>query len=145
MKIVLQRVAWARVRVGSAVCGEINKGILILLGIGKNDTEQHADALAQKCSRLRIFSDDSGKMNLSLGDVGGSALVVSQFTLLGDCGKGRRPSYSEAADPIKANQLYEYFVKKSRETIPDVKTGIFGAMMEVELLNDGPVTLLLEE
>ncbi|MDD5674162.1 MAG: D-aminoacyl-tRNA deacylase [Chitinivibrionales bacterium] len=145
MKIVLQRVAWARVRVNGAACGEIGMGLLLLLGIHKNDNQKCADTLAQKCGQLRIFSDESGKMNLSLADIQGAALVVSQFTLIGDCRKGRRPSFTDAADPVFANKLYEYFVGKLKEIIPDVQTGVFGAMMEVELLNAGPVTLILED
>ena len=145
MKIVLQRVNGARVRAAGAICGEINKGILVLLGIHKNDIEQYADTLALQCSQLRIFSDDTGKMNLSLLDINGAALVVSQFTLLGDCRKGRRPSFTDAAAPDRAKQLYEYFIEQLKKYVADVKTGVFGAMMEVELLNDGPVTLILEE
>lgn len=145
MKIVLQRVKHAQVLVDSAVTGSIDKGILILLGVHEEDTCEMADFLAVKCSELRIFSDENDKMNLSLKDVGGGALVVSQFTLYGDCKKGRRPSYSHAATPKKANELYEDFVNKMRDLVSVVETGIFGAMMDVELVNDGPVTLILEK
>lgn len=144
MKIVLQRVQRAQVTVDGKITGSINKGILILLGVHKDDTEEQADFLAAKCADLRIFSDDQGKMNLSLKEVNGEALVVSQFTLYGNCRKGRRPSYTDAALPDKGEQLYEYFVKKMKEQVTVVQTGIFGAMMDVELINDGPVTIILE-
>jgi D-tyrosyl-tRNA(Tyr) deacylase len=145
MKIVLQRVKKASVTIDGAVTGAIGKGILILLGVHTNDTTGQADFLSQKCVDLRIFPDNGDKMNLSLMDVAGEVLIVSQFTLYADSTKGRRPSYTEAAPPEKGNELYEYFVKKMRETVPVVKTGIFGAMMEVELVNDGPVTIILEK
>jgi D-aminoacyl-tRNA deacylase len=145
MKIVLQRVTKATVRVGDTVTGSIGKGLLLLVGIHHNDTTAHADFLADKCAELRIFSDDEGKMNRSVMDIGGSVLVVSQFTLLGNCTKGRRPSFIDAAPPEKGNALYRYFVDKLKERVADVQTGIFGAMMQVELINDGPVTLLLEK
>jgi len=145
MKIVVQRVRSARVMVAAKTVGQIQQGILILLGVHKDDTPLQADFLAEKCARLRIFTDPEGKMNFSLLDIRGSALVVSQFTLLGDCAKGRRPSFTEAAEPLKGRQLYEYFVAQLRKQVPDVQCGIFGAMMEVELINDGPVTLILEK
>lgn len=145
MKIVLQRVTKATVRVGDTVTGSIGKGLLLLVGIHQNDTTAHADFLADKCAELRIFSDDEGKMNRSVRDIGGSVLVVSQFTLLGNCTRGRRPSFIDAAPPEKGDALYRYFVDKLRERVADVQTGIFGAMMQVELINDGPVTLLLEK
>lgn len=144
MKAVLQRVSWARVSVDSRVVGEIQKGIMVLLGVGRDDREQDAEMLAGKCSELRIFSDSDGKMNRSLVDIDGEALVVSQFTLYGDCRKGRRPSYIQAAPPEKGNRLYEHFVGCLRARTRKVETGIFGASMSVELCNDGPVTLLLE-
>lgn len=144
MKIVLQRVKRAEVRVDGKQVASIGKGILLLLGIDVNDTEEKADYLAEKCANLRIFSDSEDKMNLSLLDVNGEALVVSQFTLLGDCSKGRRPSFISAAPPNKGKELYEYFVKRLKIYVNKVETGIFGAMMEVELVNDGPVTLILE-
>lgn len=145
MRIVLQRVKTARVIINGQSAGSIGPGILILLGIHKDDTPEKADFLAAKCVDLRIFSDEQGKMNLSLIDTGGEALVVSQFTLFGDCSKGRRPSFIEAAAPEKGKALYEYFVQRMREQVKKVETGIFGAMMEVELVNDGPVTLVLEK
>lgn len=144
MRIVVQRVKRACVTVDGKVSGSIGKGLLILLGVHAGDGRDEADFLSTKCSELRIFNDTEGKMNLSLKDVGGEALVVSQFTLYGDCKKGRRPSYTEAAPPDKGNELYEYFVQKLKERITVVQTGIFGAMMDVDLVNDGPVTLILE-
>jgi D-tyrosyl-tRNA(Tyr) deacylase len=145
MKIVLQRVTKAIVRVDNMITGSIEKGMLLFIGIHRDDTAAAADFLADKCAGLRIFPDEEGKMNLSVIDSGGSALVVSQFTLLGDCSKGRRPSFIDAAPPEKGNVLYNYFVGKLRQRITNVQTGIFGAMMQVELINDGPVTLLLEK
>lgn len=145
MKIVLQRVKRAHVTVESKITGSINKGILILLGVHNDDTEQQADFLAAKCAELRIFPDSEKKMNLSLNDVDGEALVVSQFTLYGNCRKGRRPSYTNAAPPDKGERLYDYFVEKMRGHARVVQTGIFGAMMDVELVNDGPVTIILEK
>jgi D-aminoacyl-tRNA deacylase len=145
MRIVLQRVKTARVIINGQSAGSIGPGILILLGIHIDDTPEKADFLAVKCADLRIFSDEQGKMNLSLIDIGGEALVVSQFTLFGDCSKGRRPSFIEAAPPEKGKMLYEYFVKKMKERVNKVETGVFGAMMDVELVNDGPVTLVLEK
>ena len=145
MKIVLQRIKRAHVTVDGKITGSINKGILILLGVHKDDTELQADFLAAKCAELRIFPDSERKMNLSLYDVNGEVLVVSQFTLYGDCKKGRRPSYTNAAPPDKGERLYEYFVEKMKEHARIVQTGIFGAMMDVELVNDGPVTIILEK
>jgi D-tyrosyl-tRNA(Tyr) deacylase len=145
MKIVLQRVTHATVTVDRTVTGSIGRGILILLGIHKDDTEADADFLAAKCAELRIFPGTDDKMNLSLQDISGEALVVPQFTLYGDCGKGRRPSYTDAAPPEKGDRLYTYFVNKLKNHIPVVQTGIFGAMMAVDLCNDGPVTIILEK
>jgi D-aminoacyl-tRNA deacylase len=145
MKIVLQRVKRASVAVDNQQVGVIGKGILILFGVHQADTTDQADFLAAKCADLRIFPDAEGTMNLSLKEAGGSALVVSQFTLLADTSKGRRPSYTNAAAPDKGKQLYEYFVEKLKGLIPVVQTGVFGAMMDVELVNDGPVTLILEK
>lgn len=144
MKIVLQRVSEAKVEVEGEVVGEIGHGILILLGIAQNDTPAEIEWGVTKVRELRIFSDDDGKFNLSLEDVGGAALVVSQFTLLGDGQKGRRPSFISAAPPETAIPLYEMFVEKLREAGTTVQTGIFGAKMAVHLVNDGPVTILLE-
>jgi D-tyrosyl-tRNA(Tyr) deacylase len=145
MKIVLQRVKQCTVSVNRKAAGRIGKGILLLVGVDQNDTPAQADFLAEKCANLRIFPDESGKMNLSAVDVSGEALVVSQFTLFGDCDKGRRPNFSRAAGPDKGKMLYDYFVERLRTYIPKVETGIFGAMMDVELINDGPVTLILEK
>lgn len=144
MRIVLQRVAHAAVAVDKEVVGAIGRGLFLLLGVGAGDTEAQADFLAAKCADLRVFTDERGKMNLSVREVGGEVLVVSQFTLYGDCRKGRRPSYTRAAPPDKGERLYEYFVAKMKGLVPVVQTGIFGASMQVELVNDGPVTLVLE-
>lgn len=124
--------------------GEIGRGMLILLGVHQNDSRTDADHLAVKCADLRVFEDDQGKMNRSLVDIEGGALVVSQFTLYGDCRKGRRPGFSDAAPAEKARELYEYFVLVLRGRVPLVQTGAFGAKMQVELINDGPVTFVLE-
>jgi D-aminoacyl-tRNA deacylase len=145
MRIVLQRVKQSSVKINGSVVGSIDRGIMVLLGVHRDDTPDKAAFLAAKCADLRIFSDGEGKMNLSLVDVGGEALVVSQFTLFGDCTKGRRPSYIEAAEPDKGKLLYDLFVTEIKKRVPKVATGIFGAMMDVELVNDGPVTLLLEK
>ena len=144
MKAVVQRVGRASVVVDSKTVGEIGHGILILLGVSVDDTESNAHRMAEKVLNLRIFNDEAGKMNLSCLEVGGEALVISQFTLYGDCKKGRRPSYVHAAGPEKAEQLYEYFVTKMRGYPLRVETGTFGAMMSVSLVNEGPVTLIVE-
>jgi D-tyrosyl-tRNA(Tyr) deacylase len=130
--------------VEGATTGEIGMGLLVLLGVTKNDTQANADYLVDKIANLRIFSDDAGKMNRSLVDVGGSLLVVSQFTLYGDCRKGRRPGFDLAAPPEQARDLYEYFVEKAKLSGIPVETGVFQAHMEVSLINDGPVTFMLE-
>jgi D-tyrosyl-tRNA(Tyr) deacylase len=130
--------------VDGQVIGKIGKGLLVLLGVSETDSDQDADYLADKIVGLRCFADDASKFNLSLRDVGGSVLTVSQFTLLGDCRKGKRPSFTEAARPELAVPLYERFVAKIRESGIEVQTGAFGAHMDVRLLNDGPVTLLLD-
>jgi D-aminoacyl-tRNA deacylase len=144
MRAVIQRVKQAKVTVNGEITGEIASGILVLLGVSNDDTESDARFLVDKIVNLRIFNDTEGKMNLSLLDISGSLLVVSQFTLYADTRKGRRPSYIEAAPPQKANELYEYFVEESRKSISNVQTGRFQAMMDVELVNDGPVTIILE-
>jgi D-aminoacyl-tRNA deacylase len=144
MRAVIQRVTKASVEVKEEIVGQIGSGVLVLLGVSQNDDSQDAEYLADKIVNLRIFNDDQGKMNLSLADTGGAMLVVSQFTLLGDARKGRRPSYIEAAAPEKANSLYEYFVTQVRGKAIQVETGIFQAMMQVSLINDGPVTILLD-
>jgi D-tyrosyl-tRNA(Tyr) deacylase len=144
MRIVLQRVSRARVVVDGDVVGAIECGLLVLLGVAVPDTVEDARRLADKMVALRIFPDDEGKMNRSVADVGGAALVVSQFTLYGDCRKGRRPSFIEAAPPDAAVPLYETFVDAVRAHGIPTATGRFGAMMQVELVNDGPVTLILD-
>jgi D-tyrosyl-tRNA(Tyr) deacylase len=141
---VLQRVANASVRVNGSVVGEIGAGLLLLVGIKQEDTEADLAWMADKVAGLRIFEDGEGKMNLSLMDVGGAVLSVSQFTLYGDCRKGRRPNFMAAARPEKASELYDRFNAMLREKGITVATGIFGAMMEVSLVNDGPVTLVLD-
>jgi D-tyrosyl-tRNA(Tyr) deacylase len=144
MRAVLQRVRRARVLVGDEVVGEIGVGLLVLLGVSRSDTGEDANWLAQKIIGLRLFADTDDKMNLSVADVSGSVLVVSQFTLHGDCRKGRRPSFVDAAPPETAIPLYEAFINGVKaEGIP-TETGRFGAMMQVELTNDGPVTLILD-
>jgi len=144
MRAVLQRVSRAKVTVDGEVTGEIGKGILVLLGVSRGDSEKEAVYLVEKTLNLRIFEDENDKMNLSLLDVAGELLVVSQFTLYGDARKGRRPSFIEAAAPVRANKLYEYFVSEARKQLKKVETGRFQAMMDVELVNDGPVTILLD-
>ena len=144
MRVVLQRVRNACVRVDGEVIGKIEKGFLILLGVAETDSEAAADRMADKICKLRIFEDGDGKTNLSLTDVGGEILVVSQFTLYADCHKGNRPSFIRAGSPEKANRLYEYFVERCRTHVDKVEHGSFGADMKVELLNDGPFTLVLE-
>jgi D-tyrosyl-tRNA(Tyr) deacylase len=144
MKAVIQRVRRAQVDVAGETSGRIGRGILVLLGVEKGDNERDADWLAEKIVNLRIFEDDAGKMNLALKEVGGELLVVSQFTLAGNCAKGRRPSFDDAAPPDHANRLYEYFVARGRGMDVRVATGVFQAMMEVELINDGPVTFILD-
>jgi D-aminoacyl-tRNA deacylase len=144
MRAVIQRVSRAKVTVGADVAGEIDKGLLVLLGISSDDTEAAADYLVEKTIGLRIFDDDAGKMNLSVADVNGAVLVVSQFTLYGDVRRGKRPSFDRAARPERANELYEYFVSKVRAAGLQCETGRFQAMMDVELVNDGPVTILLD-
>jgi D-tyrosyl-tRNA(Tyr) deacylase len=144
MRAVVQRVKESSVTVDGNIVGKIGAGLLVLLGIAKSDTIQDIDYLTDKIINLRIFEDENGKMNRSVLDTGGEMLVVSQFTLLGDCRKGRRPSYTEAAEPEKANELYEIFAETARGKGIKVETGIFRAMMDVSLVNDGPVTLIVE-
>ena len=144
MRAVIQRVSRAKVTVDGEVTGEIGRGILILLGVSKADSEKEALYLLEKTLNLRIFEDAEGRMNLSLLDIGGELLVVSQFTLYGDARKGRRPSFIDAGAPAEANRLYEFFVTEARKQISKVGTGRFQAMMQVELVNDGPVTILLD-
>lgn len=144
VRAVIQRVSRAHVNVGEEVVGRIDVGLLVLLGVAKTDTESDADYLVNKILGLRIFDDDAGKMNLPLAEARGAVLAVSQFTLYGDVRKGKRPSFDEAARPELARELYEYFVSKIREAGITCETGRFQATMQVELVNDGPVTILLE-
>lgn len=144
MKVVLQRVSHAKVIVEGEVIGSIGRGFLLLLGVCDTDNEQVADKLADKICKLRIFEDENGKTNLSLADVGGELLVISQFTLYADCKKGNRPSFIRAGAPDMANGLYEYFISRCRQHVKKVEHGSFGADMKVELLNDGPFTLALD-
>ncbi len=144
MRAVVQRVKESTVKINQEIVGEIGKGLLVLLGVATDDSVKDCDYLVNKIINLRIFEDQEGKMNRSLLEVGGEMLVVSQFTLLADCRKGRRPSFIHAAEPQKATELYEHFVKIASEQGISVKTGQFRAMMEVALINDGPVTLILE-
>ena len=144
MRAVLQRVTHAKVSVDGETTGEIGPGFLILLGVAPEDTEKQAQYLSGKCVGLRVFSDEEGRMNRELSDIGGSLLVVSQFTLYGDCRKGKRPNFMGAAKGEQANRLYKYFVDCCRELGVTVQTGVFGADMKVELLNDGPVTILMD-
>ncbi|MDE6849400.1 MAG: D-tyrosyl-tRNA(Tyr) deacylase [Ruminococcus sp.] len=144
MRIVLQRVTHASVAVDGKTTGKIDNGYLLLFGVGKDDTESDCERLADKIINLRIFSDENGKINLSLKDVGGSLLVVPQFTLYADCRKGNRPNFIQAGSPDEANRLFEYFTEYCRKKGQHVETGVFGADMKVELLNDGPFTVVLE-
>ena len=144
MKLVIQRVSKASVTVEHEIIGQIGQGFLVLIGVGKHDTEETANKYVKKMLGLRIFEDQNGKTNLSLKDVNGELLLVSQFTLYANCKKGNRPSFIEAGEPEKANHLYEYMVEKCRKEIPVVETGIFGANMKVSLVNDGPFTIILD-
>ncbi len=144
MKLVVQRVTRASVTVDGEVCGKIGDGFLVLVGIGTDDTEEECKRLAAKLISLRIFSDENGKTNLSLKDVGGQLLIISQFTLYADCRKGNRPNFLMAKEPKEAERLYNYFADLCAKEIPVVERGVFGADMKVELLNDGPFTIILE-
>jgi D-tyrosyl-tRNA(Tyr) deacylase len=144
MRVVVQRVSRASVRVDRQDVGRIGSGLLVLVGVANGDTDADAEYLAQKIVELRVFEDSSGKMNLALGEVSGSVLAISQFTLLADCRKGRRPSFSQAAAPDVAQPLFDRFVETVRQRGIPIQTGQFGAHMDVELVNDGPVTLLLD-
>ena len=145
MRFVIQRVTEAAVRVDGELLGQIEKGYLVLIGVAESDTEEIADKMVKKMTGLRIFEDEQGKTNLALKDVGGSLLLVSQFTLYANCKKGNRPSFTQAGDPKKAEELYEYIIKECNKEIDVVQTGIFGAHMEVALINDGPFTVVLED
>lgn len=144
MRVVLQRVSSASVAVDGNVCGEIGTGYLVLLGVGQGDTEEDCRRLADKIINLRIFSDENDKINLSLGDVGGELLIVSQFTLYADCRKGNRPNFIQTGKPDEAERLYNYFADYCRSKGKHVETGVFGADMKVSLVNDGPFTVVLE-
>jgi D-tyrosyl-tRNA(Tyr) deacylase len=144
MRIILQRVKQASVEIDGEIAGKIGQGLLVLLGAGKEDNAQDVEYLVEKILGLRIFQDDAGKMNLSVTNIGGEVLVVSQFTLYGDCRKGRRPSFDKAAPPELAEDLYEMFVERMRDFGVPVQTGKFGAMMDVHLTNWGPVTIMLD-
>ena len=144
MKLVIQRVSRASVTVRGSVIGQIGQGYLVLVGVGREDTKEDADRLVRKMIGLRIFSDENGKINKSLKDVDGQLLLISQFTLYADCRKGNRPGFTDAGDPEKAKELYEYMIDSCRREIPVVEQGEFGADMKVELVNDGPFTILLD-
>lgn len=145
MKLVIQRVNNAKVDVDNKTIGQIEKGFLVLIGVGPEDTKEIADFLVEKLCNLRIFEDENQKMNLSIKDIDGELLIVSQFTLYADCKNGNRPSFAGAAEPEKANALYEYFIEKCKDKVKKVEHGKFGADMKVSLLNDGPVTIILEK
>ena len=145
MKFVIQRVNHASVTVDHRIVGEIQKGFLVLIGVGEDDTKESADKLVRKMLGLRIFQDYQGKTNLSLKDVQGQLLLVSQFTLYANCKKGSRPSFIQAGSPQKAEELYEYIIEKCTESVPVVEKGIFGAYMKILLENDGPFTIILDE
>ena len=145
MKFIVQRVNKSQVEVEEKIVGKIDKGFMVLIGITHNDTKEIADFLVRKLINLRVFEDENGKMNLSLKDVQGSLLLISQFTLYADCTSGNRPSFINAAKPELANELYEYIIEECKKQIPNVQTGIFGADMQVSLVNDGPVTIILEK
>lgn len=144
MKFVIQRVEKAAVHVDGQCVGNIGKGFLVLIGVSDTDTEAVADKMIRKMTGLRIFEDENGKTNLSLGDVNGSLLLVSQFTLYANCRKGNRPSFIEAGSPELAEKLYEYIIAECKKSVLEVQTGIFGAEMKVSLVNDGPFTILLD-
>ena len=144
MRAVIQRVTRAQVAIDGQVVGSIGRGLLVLLGVGRDDGEEQAERLWSKICKLRIFEDEQGKTNRSLGDVGGAVLVVSQFTLYADCRKGNRPSFTAAGDPTRAEELYRYFTEIARRDVAQVQTGRFGADMQVSLVNDGPFTVMLD-
>lgn len=144
MRALIQRVTEASVTIDGVKTSEIEQGFLILLGVCQGDSEKEVDYLVDKCVGMRIFTDENDKMNLSINDIGGALLVVSQFTLYADCRKGKRPSFINAEKPQRANELYEYFVSKCKEKCENVQTGEFGADMKISLINDGPVTIMLD-
>ena len=144
MKFVIQRVAEANVKVDGKIIGEISKGFMVLIGVGQGDTKEVADKMVKKLVGLRIFEDENGKTNLSLADVDGQLLLISQFTLYANCKKGYRPSFIEAGAPDMASDMYEYIISECKKSVPVVERGIFGADMKVSLVNDGPFTILLD-
>lgn len=145
MKFVIQRVEKASVEIDKKTIAEIKQGYLVLIGIAHEDTKEIADYLINKLINLRVFEDKEGKMNLSLKDIDGELLLVSQFTLYGDCSRGNRPSFSQAGKPEEANKLYEYIVKECKQKVETVKSGVFGANMKINLINNGPVTIIMEK
>jgi D-tyrosyl-tRNA(Tyr) deacylase len=145
MKVILQRVSRATVTVDNIIVGSIGRGYVALLGVGEGDTKEKVEKMADKIQKLRLFPDESGKTNLSAGDVGGGILIVSQFTLYADCKKGNRPSFANAAAPALAEELYNYFIEYASGKFSKVANGVFGASMKVELVNDGPFTLIIED
>lgn len=144
MKFVIQRVLEASVKVDNEIIGQINKGFMVLIGVGQNDTKEIADKMTKKLVGLRILEDENGKTNLSLADVDGQLLLISQFTLYANCKKGYRPSFTDSGSPHLAEELYEYIIAQCKETVPVVETGSFGADMKVSLINDGPFTIVLD-
>lgn len=144
MKFVIQRVQHASCTVDGEVTGRIDKGFLVLIGVAETDTKETADKMIKKLIGMRIFEDDNGRTNLSLSDVDGRLLLISQFTLYADCKKGNRPSFIKAGNPVMASELYEYIIKECGKSVPDIQRGIFGADMRIELLNDGPFTIVLD-
>ena len=144
MKFVIQRVLEASVAVDGEIIGQINKGYMVLIGVGQNDTKEIADKMVKKMVGLRIFEDENGKTNLSLADVGGQMLLISQFTLYANCKKGNRPSFIESGAPDMAEEMYEYIIAKCKDSVPVVEKGSFGADMKVSLINDGPFTIVLD-
>ena len=144
MRFVIQRVNHASVTVDEKIVGQIDKGLLVLIGVADSDTKETAEKFVRKLCNLRIFEDENGKTNLSLADVGGSLLLVSQFTLYADCKKGNRPSFTNAGAPDMANEMYEYIIAEAKKYTPNVQRGIFGAYMKVDLLNDGPFTVIFD-
>jgi D-aminoacyl-tRNA deacylase len=144
MRAVIQRVTAARVEVNGSITGQISTGMAVFLGVGRQDTRSHADKMLEKILGLRIFGDEQGRMNRDIVSVGGEILIISQFTLYGDCRRGRRPSFDAAADPHTAAGLYDYFVERARAGPVPIATGVFQASMQVHLVNDGPVTILMD-
>ena len=144
MRFVIQRVKYASVKVDGEIVGKIDKGFMVLIGVEDNDTQVIADKMISKLVNMRIFEDENDKLNLSLNDVNGGLLLISQFTLYANCKKGNRPSFVDAGKPDMANEMYEYIISECKKSIPLVERGIFGADMKVELLNDGPVTIILD-